>query len=941
MKKFVIIDIETTGNQYKQDDKIIEVGAVVIENGEITERFSSFVNPKQPVPPFIQQLTGINDDMLKRAPSFREVAPMLLEAMEGAYFVAHNVQFDLPFIQQEMENCNIPFYHGPVIDTVELARILYPTIDGYKLSQLAETLHLDHEHPHRALSDAEVTAELLLMMLDRLSRLPEDVLLKLRKLSSGFHSDLNSLISAMINERNNLKELFSENGRVNQEISPSDQSERTSDYSGVDSSPTFEEFINTLKEPTGPFIQAFDDFEVRAGQELMMKTVADALNGRRYSLIEAGTGIGKTIAYLLPALFFAKHEKKPVVISTYTNQLQDQLMQQDLPIVNKILPFEARAAILKGRNHYLCKGKFDHYFEDTTDDNYDITLTKAQILVWLTETETGDVDELNLPSGGKTLWRKINANHCMPGTCPWYPTCFYQRAYQKAEQSDLIVTNHALLFSDVLRDPPSLPPFQNVIIDEAHHMEETASKQFGKQTNFLSINNVFAALGKGNDTNLLARVSGLFSTIGSTDVMTFFNELDSQLSETKNDIDDVFRMLYLYVLEMGPQGKSEVGRLTYSFNPRSESSFLWENIVEAAKRIRFGIKDIVKTLGSIEGAAARELNKLQYHEKVIYQDFKDVIEELVEKEQLLYKLLVCPDEPEETHVHWLEIEPKGAKNAVYLYSQPISVNDILADHFFANKHAVVMTSATLTMNGSFHYMINRLGLSDFVPDTQQIASPFLYKNQVKMMIPKDLPNIKDVSSYDFVQAISKQIIEIAKVTRGRMLILFTSYDMLSQTYQQVKKANTAEQFVLIGQGINSGSRAKLIKTFKQYENAILFGTSSFWEGIDIPGDDLTCITIVRLPFSPPDDPVVRAQAKAIKEQGGSPFNELSLPKAVIRFKQGFGRLIRSQQDKGVIFILDRRITTTHYGKQFIESLPKIEILEDHSKNLIKELQNWL
>jgi ATP-dependent DNA helicase DinG len=296
---------------------------------------------------------------------------------------------------------------------------------------------------------------------------------------------------------------------------------------------------------------------------------------------------------------------------------------------------------------------------------------------------------------------------------------------------------------------------------------------------------------------------------------------------------------------------------------------------------------------------------------------------------------------ENNKVTWIEVEEKGAMNSTFLYEQPLKVNDTLADLLFAKKNSVVLTSATLTVRNSFHYMIERLGLTDFQPLCEILSSPFNYAKQAQVLIPTDLPNIKDVPADEYIQAIAAHIAAIATVTEGRMLVLFTSYDMLKKTYNIVKDRFDLNGFNLIGQGIQSGSRSKITKNFMQFEKSILFGTSSYWEGVDFPGETLTCLIIVRLPFSPPNSPVFESRAIQLEKEGQNPFTELSLPQAILRFKQGFGRLIRSNMDKGVVFVFDKRIVTTWYGKQFLQSLPNVTIEKGNLPKLLIGVMDWL
>ncbi|HHY73198.1 MAG TPA: ATP-dependent DNA helicase DinG [Bacillus bacterium] len=914
--RFIVVDIETTGNKVGTD-KIIQIGAILIEDGEIIERFSSFVNPNMKLSPFIKQFTGIEDESLKKAPSFSLIAPMLIEMLEGSYFVAHNVPFDLSFLKAELESSGYIFKDCQAIDTVELSRLLFPSLNGYKLSQLAHAFAIDHDQPHRADSDAEATAHLLLNLLTKLNSLPLIILKKLQSLASHLQSNLGELLKEMIKEKKRLLQL---------------DEERFDLYNGIALKPckrksnlTYDE-VNFLPLDPASIIAKLQNedvkFEVREGQLEMMETIKDAFNNRVHGLIEAATGTGKTLGYLIPAILYAKKTGKRVVISTYTTHLQEQIMNKEIKMLKKVLPFTFETTVLKGRNHYLCLQKFVKSLENIGIDTYDIVFTKAQILVWLTETTTGDVDELNLTPGGKIFWNKISCglNGCSNKECPSYSRCFYLQKRKEAESTDLIITNHALLLLDIKSDFSLLPNYDELIVDEAHHLENVASEHFGITLDYFSIQTRLNQIGFIDGTDFL---NELAPTIGI---------IEQYYMETKNSIDELFRCLRTYVLSKKMNCKNEIGRITYRFHATKEDGPLWKEVKNNAFIAIEKLQDLKDSFTSIiEQLHARE-------ESGIITDGHSLLRFLEETANSICKLFF---EHDGNKVTWIEIEAKGAQNSAFLFCQPLDVDVMLADGLFAKKQSVILTSATLAIKESFEYTKTCLGLLDFEVVTKKISSPFSYKDQVQLMIPTDVPEIKDVEQHVFIEEIADKIIQIARVTQGRMLVLFTAYDMLEKTYSSVKAASELDGFVLIGQGISSGSRRKLTKNFKQYDKAILFGTSSFWEGIDIPGEELSCIVIVRLPFSPPDQAVMAAKAEAMKHVGKNAFMELFLPQAILRFKQGFGRLIRAKNDRGVVVILDRRITTKSYGKKFIQALPPLEIHEEETSKLIKRLSEWL
>ncbi|EIT86620.1 bifunctional ATP-dependent DNA helicase/DNA polymerase III subunit epsilon [Fictibacillus macauensis ZFHKF-1] len=930
--RYVVIDVETTGNAPAKGDRIIQIGAVVVENHEIVQRFSSFVNPEVAIPPFIEQLTGIDDSMVQDAPLFEEVAPTLLTMLEGAYFVAHNVLFDLNFLQEEFQRCGYATFQGPLLDTVELARLLFLQADGYQLNQLADYLGIVHENPHQADSDAEVTAHLLISLIQKLVTLPLVTLQRLQPFLTKMQSSLEEIVS----------DIMAEKAKTHHE-------ERGFDYYRNVALKAYEPLqrIEEDDEPVPPHqdvLQAYATnmayYEKRSAQEEMMDLVSEAMNDHRHAIIEAGTGVGKSLGYLIPALLYGKKEGRPIIVSTHTIQLQQQLLERDIPLLHEMMPFDFHATVLKGRNHYLCLRKFEQSLDDRSDDNYDTNLTKAQLLIWLTETEQGDVEELSLSSGGKIFWHQVksDANSCLNHRCPWFSRCFYHRKRREAQVSDIVITNHALLFTDVKNDAQLLPAYKEVIIDEAHHVEEVVSDHFGVQTDYFQFARLLERLGLDPENGLLEKLYSLLEDVDVPEVLPLLEKLCKELPALKMEIDDLFRSLRSYVIAKNKGTMNDFGRLSYRPQASDLASTHWQAIVEMGQRVRFASKDSNTLLKKVTKALQDREEHMNTYQQGVVTDFEGVRAKLEEEYKGLFYLLHIEHEDEVT---WIEVEAKGAKNAVYLFSKPISIHDLLADEYFAKKNSVILTSATLSIKSSFQYVMERLGLLDFGPITAGLPSPFNYKEQVKFMVPTDVPLINQVDQGAFIRDIAEKLHQIAHVTKGRMLVLFTSNDMLRQTYQRFKERTGNDEFVLFAQGVDSGSRARLTKNFKKFEQAILFGTSSFWEGIDIPGDDLSCLVIVRLPFTPPDSPITAARGEKLRQEGGNPFMELALPQAIIRFKQGFGRLVRSKRDRGVVFVLDRRIIDTRYGSAFIQSLPAVPLQKEKLPVLLDDLKTWL
>ncbi|SFL71577.1 ATP-dependent DNA helicase DinG [Salibacterium qingdaonense] len=931
-KKYVVIDTETTGNAPKNGDKIIQIGAALIEDGRIEKVWSSFIQPHSSIPLFIQQLTGISSEDVKTAPEFAEIAPMLREWLEDSYFVAHNVPFDLQFINSELQQAGFPPFQGSALDTVELSRILFPSAPGYQLSRLTKWLGITHSRPHQADSDAWVTAALLLQLLNKLGGLPETTRKWLHSLAPHLESDVSSLMREPELKQHTVihsDALWMEyKGIVFKR--PVEDTTNRGNIEGRDG----EE--DSFFSPEGALDAADrETFEYREGQAAMADKVGRVLNERRHLLVEAGPGIGKTLAYLVPALYFSKRTRQCVLVSTNTIALQEQLMQKELPLLRQTIPFSFSMILLKGKSHYLSLRRFRQAI-GTTTGSYEEILTIAQILVWILETDTGDVEEINIPGGtGNVFWEKVCTDDLdKRGHFPsWEALDYYPRAVKQAEQADIVITNHALLFTDMKNERGLLPSHQHVVIDEAHHLDELASRHLGVEISYFHVNQALNRLGVLEDTGLFQRLFVLEQDKAWAYSMSWFQKRQDYFTLLKYEIDELFRMVHEFCLQQAEPEHTDVGRLSLRYFPEHMHHPSWFGIQEALERALAVFSEEAEELETFSADFASRIHP-DSPENGLLQDFSSALEEAASLFDYLHSLFMIEDS---NHVYWMEVEKKGAANAAYLYRRPVDVSDLLADQLFAKKDSVIMTSASLTLKGSFSHVITKWGLDDFVPDTMQLFSPFPVHEQAKLLVPQNMPSVKKRS---FIREMAEFIFHTAHITEGKMLVLFTSFDMLRRTYDQLKQWDEDNQFSFIAQGVKSGSRSRLMKMFKQQEQAVLLGTNSFWEGIDLPGEDLSCLIIARLPFPPPDEPMTQARMEAAEKNGLSPFKNVSLPQAVLRFKQGFGRLIRHREDRGIVVVLDERMMTADYGKTFLESIPELPAAHQPVDRLLDDIASF-
>ncbi|MGP4041313.1 ATP-dependent DNA helicase DinG [Gracilibacillus sp. D59] len=880
MQKFVVIDVETTGQSASKGDRIIEIALVVIEDNQITKQYNQLINPERPIPTFISQLTSITDEDVETQPVFDEVVPEFKDLLDNAILVAHNVPFDLTFLNEELERVGETKIHPYVVDTVELARILLPKAPSYKLNELAEYLMISHKNPHRAISDALVTADLLIMMINKLQYLPVNVINQVLSISKPLRTDFATLCELLDHQaiRTDIEEFRGFSLKKPEEKSNAE----------IKIPHDFPKYLEEMYDEHGKLAQVYPRYEKRNAQVFISEKIYDHFRMKEHALIEAETGLGKTIGYLIPAVYEALNHHNKVVISTTNTNLQSQLIDQDLAK----LDIPIRTAVIKGKNHYLSLQNFEQFFHDSNYRSYQDTLLKAMIIVWLTETITGDLDEIQFPVEKHPIFYQIVVNNGATNET-WKNHCFYRRMISKATDASIVVTNHSLLAIDMLAEKPILPEYQRLIIDEAHQLEQMATNYLGDSLSYFELTAFYQQLEKSYYKNV-----------------NFQHYLDTVKYET----DLLFRQLYQYVKENNKKQKAvtDVGRLKTVWNHDKPIE-----LVDSIKRTMMVINELAQ---------------------LFQDDTTDEKKQLLRIHELLQELLIAE---KQTAVTWLEIDQQGAQNAVFIQHEPFSVKHSLKENLFRKSESIILISATLTMNQSFHYIKERLGLDTEQSKEYIVDHYFDYRNNVQLMIPNDLPAIQYPNNDDFIFAINEAIISIAEKTNGRMLVLFTSYDMLRKSYFILKETELLMDYMIIGQGVSTGSRNRLIKQFQAFEKSILLGTNAYWQGIDIPGNDLSCLIIVKLPFQSPQDPVYVKKADYFKSKGKNPFMELALPQAVLQFKQGFGRLIRKDTDHGMIFVFDERIMTKRYGKTFIQSIPEIPIHYENMQNLLNRVSKWL
>ncbi len=636
--------------------------------------------------------------------------------------------------------------------------------------------------------------------------------------------------------------------------------------------------MQSIFGPDGLIARAHPEYEYRSGQVQMAEAVMRAFEERRHLIVEAGTGTGKTLAYLVPAVAAAVGGRGRVIVSTGTKNLQEQLMEKDIPFLQNVLPKKFTAAYMKGRNNYVCLTRLSRAESAPVLEGLDEVDYFEEVTYWAKESATGDRAELaNLPES-LSFWRHIDARSetCLGQKCTDFDPCFITRMRNRALESDIVVVNHHLFFADLaLRNSAYgsvLPDYSAVILDEAHLIEDVASEYFGAQVSNYQLDDLIRDLGR--------------VTIEDTDAAREISNSSARASRFAEDFWMGFRT-----------GRGDDGRY-----PIVPGTFVKRDTEGQLNSTALGDRYV-----AMDGALARLESTLD-----ALKEKPAEVENLVRRiRQSRFDLRFIVSGDDQKFVYWIERRGRG----IFLRASPIDVSGLLEDKLFGEVDTVVLTSATLSSAGHFGFIRERLGLDkaeDLIAE-----SAFDFKSQAMLYLPPKMP---DPRSSDWAQAAADEVVKLVNATKGRAFVLSTSLAGMRSLYDLVMPE--LDYYCLL-QG--TASKSQLLTRFRETPNAVLFATSSFWQGVDVRGEQLSCVIIDKLPFAVPTDPIVAARQRFIEDEGGSSFHEYSVPQAIISLKQGLGRLIRSTTDRGVLAVLDPRLRTKSYGRIFLQSLPQCRV----------------
>lgn len=850
--------------------------------------------------------------MVHDAPDIIDLKEKLISFVGDNPIVGQNIKFDLGFLSQ----VGIEFSANS-IDTSRLARLLMPNHKYGGLSGLAEGLGVDFRgESHRALNDAETTAAVFVELCNRLLVISNEERLKLARLVAVESAGLATVIAG---EKVTTGTVTGMNASfLPEKVNMPPGLEPNDDEAKIDPV-VFKKAFEGSKN-------VIENFEERPQQNDMAAIVKKALETEGRFLIEAGTGVGKSLAYLLPAALFAIKSGKHVVISTNTIALQEQLIHKDLPAVQKVLlqegiiqePEEFRSVLLKGRSNYLCTKRWLEHPKALNDS--DIGVLAASLAMWLPETKTGDRAELRLTPTERTTWNRFCAEgaDCLSEHNSFVREgrCFLSRARQEADAAHVIVVNHALLLADAKSGGNVIPNYDHLILDEVHNLEQQATQQFGVDIGGRDIHRVLDLLFRFSSSD--QRPLGVFSAEVFPEIASLpgTSDICDSIVSIRDKTHAFFQDLYAVVDEFGVAGR-------LLLTPSTVVNSSWEKVCRDWLELQHSMQALVNLLKT----QIKLIDTYNFESAPVVKDnimsTMDILEELIEQIGNFFKEL-----PSSNSIGWVS----GArKDNVTLNSAPISVGPVLEDVIFSRCTTVVATSATLTVGGSTQFTADSLGLSD--AEAHILGSPFDYEKTTLLAKTTNIPDPREIG---YAQSAADAIIELVLASAGRALVLLTSHAAINELSKLTRSALEEEGITVLRQGID-GTPARLVEHLKTDPKSVIFGTASLWEGIDIRGEALSLLIIARLPFNDPTDPIHKARSE-IYENG---FLEYALPLAILRFRQGFGRLIRDRKDVGVVVVLDSRLTTKRYGTSFLKALPGCTEITGTSGNIAEEIQTWL
>jgi len=853
-----------------------------------------------------------------------------------------------------------------VLDLAELFRFAFPASSAETVAQMLATVTA-------APPDAAALWQLWQSMAQRFSVLPlwalETVELLLREVGEGALASLFGRYAAEVRARGRACGAWQETFAAE---ALRQFPQRTVPLH-ADCSPLDVEAVAALLQPGGPLSRLMPGYEPRQGQIEMLRSVVKAFNDGRHLLVEAGTGVGKSVAYLLPAVLWSKLNDVPVVISTNTRNLQSQLLDKDLPLVRQVVqgldtpPAEIRVALIKGRSNYLCLRRFGGLLEH---GQYEMDRSEmrsfARAVAWAAQTQAGDMDELGGGCGMDEdfLGQLASLGEECPGRgCRLYRRCFLQKARDRSLRAQVVIANHALVFAEMSAPGVALPPAAQIVFDEAHNLEDAATRHFSVEVTFSRLHTLLRRLTRGGGKqaggvlNVLRRQADTGDLGGDAErrhvLLRQIRELAADIEHVRSAGQHLFRAVYALMAEakeprrfrcaaggsepefLKPAGVENGRRgtllaaLPLAVAPREA----WREVLENTRTFKTAVAQGDAALQSLATALRQSADgELALHE----DQAVDLEAGAAQLRAFALDVDFALAGSDEAHVFWVQ-RARARERLGELWAAPLKIGSRLAQELYAKWSSVVFCSATLRVGSAFDFVAGRLGVDRIPPEcltTCVAASPFRYPEQCAVLAPTFLPE-PGVDGVIYAEQLSALMLDVFLLTRGRALGLFTSYEMMQHCARLLREPLAEGGIRLLVQG-ECGSRDQITRIFRSGGACVLLGTHSFWEGVDVVGDALSCVVMARLPFAAVGEPVNEARCEQVQREGGHGFLHFSLPTAVIRFRQGFGRLIRHREDRGVVIVADPRLVTRNYAARFRRSLPcEVEVMQEREALLAR------
>lgn len=918
---YAVVDLETTGADLEKD-RIIQFGCALIQDGQVVSTFATDINPGKKLSKQIEQLTGIKNSRVKKAPYFEDVAYTIYHLLADCIFVAHNIYFDYAFLNRELKRYGIPQITIKGIDTVELAQIFFPLSPSFRLADLASQLGFDHDRPHQADSDAEVTAQLLLSIEHKIQSLPLTTVEEIAKQADVLGKNTGEYIQMIVTKMKKRVAPLDDRIKIVNGLALKKKEVRL--YSEQQHLKT-DKYPVTKKQKEKQFQP---HFSYRNGQGKMMNLVYHFFcteDQNKNLAIEAATGMGKTFGYLFPISYFATLEN-PVIISTASILLQNQLVTKDIPQVNELVARPIQGVVLKSFRHYLDLDRFFTTLEsNNTQKQYRIYQMK--ILVWLTETETGDLDELNLSDQQNIFWNEVR--HKGPSylneNSVFYQDDFYLHVLNKVKNSNVIIVNHAFLCEENNRQQPLLPENGNLIIDEAHQFGQILEKSTTKKLNSNQIHYRFYAL---KDRAVSEQLGVILKE--EQNMLQLFQLAEKLLAEIYERVQEVNEEILDALKKSYPMEELKKEKII-------SAAWFQQTSIELKKALRelfVGLQDGLKIYAEFEALFFQTEEKWLASERAILIDW---LTHFAYLKKMAYFYHIFAEEWSETVIKWCQVGKKEQDLTLFLCD--ITGSNIEQSSWYQRYPKILYTSASLQIGKDKKFLERELKIAPIplkvIPDTYD------YQQQARLYVPTDGVITGQATSQEYAEYLVEVMETICFTVNQPTLVLFTSHDLLQAVYQRMNKQFSQKNIEVLAQGI-SGTKEKIMKKFMRATNAVLLGTNSFWEGVDFPNNVLRIILITKLPFDPPTRPFVKAKYRYLEAQGFSSFYDEALPKAGLRLRQAVGRLIRSEKDKGVLLVVDSRLIKAKYGKKLLHALPKeLPLIEAPLAEIAINIENFL